>query len=124
MKNERTLKMMENYPHHYYDEGMEPKEIAKLYNLSVTTVYSCLEEIAEKLGVPREELLKKPHDEHIMGARNFEPVKPVDVSEFRKRMQAYAESVAELKSEMAKTIEEHEMISEYYSEKEGQNDAE
>lgn len=111
MKDERTLKMVENYAHHFFDEGMSPKEIAEKYNLSSGTVYGSLSEIASNLGVTREELLKRPHDEHIMGVRNFAPVKKVDVSFFRSSMEEFEKNMISLDDFMSRAIEEHEELS-------------
>lgn len=56
-ENERTLWMKENFMdlHH---EGASIKEIADKYDLSVSTVYRSLQEIAEANKVSRESLLK------------------------------------------------------------------
>lgn len=56
-ENERTLWMKENFMdlHH---EGLSIKEIADKYELSVSTVYRSLQEIADANDVSRESLLK------------------------------------------------------------------
>ena len=59
--NERTLKMMESFIR-LHEEGLSVAEIAKQFNLSETTVYSKLGEIAKKAGVSRESLLEKPQE--------------------------------------------------------------
>lgn len=81
MIDERTLRMMDNYVTDF-KSGMDPKEIGAKYGLSSWTVYHYLPEIARREGVPKDSLLKRPHDVHIMtGVRNYEPVKPIDVEE-------------------------------------------
>ncbi|MGN1311186.1 MAG: helix-turn-helix domain-containing protein [Clostridia bacterium] len=56
-RNERTIQMMENFMG-LHEQGLSIPEIAKRYSLSNDTVYRNLKEIADKNGVPREELLQ------------------------------------------------------------------
>ncbi len=85
MRDERTLKMMENYGKDFFEEGLSPAEIGKKYGLSSRIVYKRLDEIADNLGVPRELLLKRPHDEHVVAnkreLRLVKPISPVDLME-------------------------------------------
>lgn len=106
MKDESTLKMMENYVDHFFEDGLSPKQIAKRYNLSIRTVYNCLGEIARKNGLERESLLKRPHSEHIMsGVRNYEPVKPVNVDDFRQQVGATIMELDRIRNTLARNIE-------------------
>ncbi|MBR2754014.1 helix-turn-helix domain-containing protein [Candidatus Saccharibacteria bacterium] len=91
--HERTLQMMENFLK-LHNEGYSIKEIAKMYNLSEYTVYNRLGEIAEKEGVTRDELLKKPFFADHSG-RNFTPVMPIDRTKFN---QNYDELIIRLDS--------------------------
>ena len=77
-KNERTLKMKQEYVRLHFEEGKSPKEIAEIFNLNVTTVYAATYEIAKETGIPREELLDQPHEKPVSYIRKFEPVRPVD----------------------------------------------
>ena len=63
-EDERTLKMKENFIE-LHDNGNSIAEIAKIYGLDKTTVYHCLQEIAEKSGRTRESLLVAPHSTHL-----------------------------------------------------------
>lgn len=56
-ESERTFQMKRNFIK-LHDKGYGIPEIAKIYKLSVTTVYNALEEIAYNNGRTREELLK------------------------------------------------------------------
>lgn len=101
MYNERTLRMMESYVR-LFNEGMTLTEIAKEFRLAPATVRLHLGEIAEKEGVTRESLLNQPHREHIMiGAKDYEPVKPLDVTEFSNNLEV-------LNKEFDKTIKKME----------------
>lgn len=109
-EHERTFKMMENFIS-LHNEGYSIKEIAKKYSLSTTTVYNRLEEIAEKAGVTRKELLKKPFIADHSG-RNFTPVKPIDRKSFNEGYDVLMRAVDALSAEIGKTIEDIEIMNE------------
>lgn len=81
VKDERTLQMIKNYES-LWRKGFTPTMVAKEFNLSRRTVYNYLPEIAEKIGVTREELLEIPHSEHVRREKRFEPVELIDLTEF------------------------------------------
>ena len=108
--NERTLKMMEGYEK-LWREGNSAPQIAKYYNLAPSTVYKYLGEIAEKIGVTREELLVAPHSEHLTYDREFEEVKPINIAELK-------ESFARTLASMDNTTEEMDVILALYEEEE------
>lgn len=56
-RNERTIQMMENFMK-LHNQGFSIPEIAKRYSLSKDTIYKSLQEIADKNGTTREELLQ------------------------------------------------------------------
>lgn len=85
--NERTLQMMENFME-LHNAGWTIKQIADKYELSVSTVYARLQEIADENGVTREELLKVVHSEPVCYVRAFEPVQPVDVKALNEQFDA------------------------------------
>jgi len=61
----RVGHMKENFLR-LHNEGKDVSEIAEMYHLSTVTVYAKLQEIADKEGIAREELLTRPHKKHIM----------------------------------------------------------
>ena len=106
--NERTLKMMENFME-LHEQGYSIADIAEKFNLSESTVYKKLEEIAEKNDVARESLLDKPFEADHSG-RNYTPVKPIDPSEFRKNYETTMSGVTALKDAVAQAIEEYVVL--------------
>ena len=104
--NERTLQMRKNYVQ-LWEQGCSVKEIAEKFSLSPRTVYSHLEVIAQESGYSREELLQRPHGEHLCYERKFEYVKPVDVDTIRKRFYSALEDIGTIK-EMMKEFGEEE----------------
>ena len=96
--NERTLQMIEGYER-MWRSGHTVAEIAEEYGISTATVYVHLSKIAERIGVPRKELLSAPHVEHLTYDRAFEPVKPIDATGFK-------QSVARTMAAMEAAIDE------------------
>lgn len=80
-----------------HEKGLSIKEIAETYGLAVRTIYVELQYIADEHGVSREYLLQRPHSEHIVQSRNFEPVKPIDLVAFREKAKAAISSMGETK---------------------------
>lgn len=105
--NERTLKMMENYIK-LHNEGHSVADIAKRFNLTTTTVYSKLEEIAKQNGVTRESLLERPFEADHSG-RNYTPVKPIDPSSFRTHYGKAVAEVSAMKEAISRAIEDFEI---------------
>ena len=101
-QHERTLQMMENFIS-LHNDGHSIGDIAKIYNLSETTVYSNLGKIAEKAGVSREELLKKPIVADHSG-RNFTPVKPIDRAKVDESFAMLMAGVESIQSQISNTI--------------------
>ena len=108
-KNERTLQMMRNFMQ-LHAEGMGVPEIAAKYDLSRQTVYSCLDEIAENAGVTRESLLEVPHLKPHFPLHSFRPVKPVDMTGFRKHFEATIVEIEAVQAEIKATIKKEEKI--------------
>ena len=79
-EHERTLKMKREYIT-LFNAGLGPREIAKKFNLSESTVYNSLQEIADVNGVigGRDALLTQPHAYPEGSERNYTPVKPIDM---------------------------------------------
>ena len=101
--DERTLQMIENYER-LWRMGYTPTRVAKEYDLSRRTVYNYLPMIAEKIGVPREDLLEVPHSEHISYERRYEPVELIDLTEFREHFNLMEKAFNQLDSDIEKTI--------------------
>ena len=112
--NERTLKMMENFMD-LHDAGYSVGEIAKKFDLSDSTVYGKLSEIAARAGVTRESLLDKPFEADHSG-RNFTPVKPVAPTRFHSHFNATMTEIAAMKQDISGSIEELEIMNELLEE--------
>lgn len=105
--NERTLKMMEAYVD-LHEQGHSVAEIAKKFNLTTTTVYAKLGEIAKQNGVTRESLLERPFEADHSG-RNYTPVSQIDPSSFREHHETAIGEVEAMKEAVAQAIEEFEI---------------
>lgn len=103
-RDERTLQMMENFMD-LHKAGFSKKEIADKFDLSTFTVYNCLQDIADKYGVSRESLLDRPHSEHLCYERQFEPVEPVDLTDFHKHFKTAMDEI-----DAARTAIDREII--------------
>ncbi|MDO4746899.1 MAG: hypothetical protein Q4A70_00940 [Candidatus Saccharibacteria bacterium] len=113
---ESTLKMMKAYPKLFFDEGLTPVEIGEKFGLSKRTVYDHLGEIAEKLGMPRESLLKRPVSKYTLGVKEKKSSTPVDVNEFRENLKVFREDMARLNDSMERTIQRVEDFEEFLEE--------
>jgi DNA-binding Lrp family transcriptional regulator len=112
--NERTLQMMKAYVE-LHDQGFSVAEIAKRFNLSETTVYARLEEIAEHAGLTRHELLISPlRGNH--SSCNFKPIRPVDAIRFQDHHDTVMSELDALKRSAADSIEELEVVHEILKE--------
>ena len=107
--HERTLQMMENFVK-LHEDGRSIAEIAKEYNLSESTVYNRLGEIAERAGVSRESLLEKPFLADHSG-RNYTPVEPIDTTELEKLFDEVMIYLRKAREEMESIISEQEELS-------------
>ena len=54
-----------------WKKGYTPKQIADKFNVSYQTVYRSLQEIADKNGLTREELLVEPNHSGPIATRNY-----------------------------------------------------
>lgn len=98
MVDERTLKMKEEYVK-LFNEGLSPKQIAKIFGLSSWTVYHYLGEIAEEAGVPRDSLLKKGRSLNIdVPLLEYPP----DLEGFRRHHLETMKIVTKVRDEMTK----------------------
>ncbi len=91
-----------------HEQGCSVAEIAKRFNLTTTTVYARLDEIAKQNGVTRESLLERPFEADHSG-RNYTQVKPIDPSEFRKHYETTMSGVNALKEAVIQAIEDYEI---------------
>ena len=79
-EHERTLKMKREYIT-LFNAGLSPREIARKFNLSESTVYNSLQEIADVNGVigGRNALLAQPRDYPEVSKRSYTHVDPIDM---------------------------------------------
>ena len=108
--SERTLQAMKYYKEHWQEPDCVPEMVTKKFKLkSSQTIRNHLQEIADELSeelgytVTREELLEKPHSEHLCYERKYEPVEPIDLERFRFYYN-------ETRNAMSKTIEDIDAI--------------
>lgn len=116
-QSERTLKMKEAFMT-LHNQGLSIKEIAHKFNLASCTVYGCLQEIADQAGVPRDSLLQVPKGKHLTHERRFEPVQPVDLTEFQERFAATLADFDAMLKNTAQQITQNEVISAKVTEEE------
>lgn len=81
IRQESTLQMMEQFTK-LKEDGYTILEIAEKFGLSWTTVYNNLEEIAQKTGRTREDLLDRPMSPDHSG-RVGNKGRKFDLEEFR-----------------------------------------
>lgn len=88
-KTQRVKHLMEDFMS-LHNEGMTIPEIAVATQVDPSTIYKLLQEIADRNGVTREELLKVPHTAHTEHVRTCKEVEKVDVQEMQEEfMQLY-----------------------------------
>lgn len=90
----RVGKMMENFLR-LHNEGKEISEIAEMFQLSSRTVYLKLQEIADKEGITREELLSRPHKKHVV-TKERKVVKSIDICELKKGFEDLQKDIDEI----------------------------
>lgn len=112
--DERTFQMMKSFVQ-LHQQGHSIAEIAKMYNLSNSTVYKKLGEIAKKAGVERKSLLEKPVEADHSG-RNYTPVQPIDPTEIRAKIETTLESLESLKKTISKMLDDYELMDELLQE--------
>lgn len=78
----RVGQMMEKFLR-LHNEGKEISEIAEMFQLSSSTIYLKLQEIADKEGITREELLSRPHKKHVVTMQR-KVAKSIDICELKK----------------------------------------
>lgn len=105
-KDERTLKMVENYVEHWRN-GKTPREIAKIYKVSYSCVYKRLGEIAKKSGYTRKQLLQCPHSEHHMSGIRVTTgeVEKVNAEGFEKQLAIVGDEIKTLKGTVDQAIQ-------------------
>ena len=109
-----TLKQGERsfqFKKHYIQmrsEGMSVQKIADYYHLSQRHAYNLIHDLAEKMRIPYESLLNRPHCTHIiMGSgKTVQPVKRIDFSIFEKEFREEASAFEETLNHMDKVLKE------------------
>ena len=123
MQNERTLKMKQDFMK-LHNDGLSIKEIAVKFNLSPTTIYKSLDEIAKKEDCSREDLLKVVHSPHLTYDRQFEEVAEIDVVSYREKFERIKTYARELSNLMSQDISKIEEEADQYEEKSNIKDGE
>lgn len=90
----RVGEMMKNFLR-LHNEGKDISEIAERYHLSDQTVYLKLQEIADKEGITREELLSRPHKKHVV-TKQRKVVKIIDICELKKSFEDLQKDIDEI----------------------------
>lgn len=90
----RVGQMMEKFLR-LHNEGKEISEIAEMFQLSSSTIYLKLQEIADKEGITREELLSRPHKKHVV-TKERKVVKSIDICELKKGFENLQKDIDEI----------------------------
>lgn len=90
----RVGQMMENFIR-LHNEGKDISEIAEMFQLSSSTIYLKLQEIADKEGITREELLSRPHKKHVVTMQR-KVAKSIDICEFKKGFEDLQKDIDEI----------------------------
>lgn len=82
--NQRTQRCKKEYIRLHDEEGFTPNEIAKMFDLSPTTVRKrIITELAEETGRTRQSFLSRNSSKHITHELSYAPVKPINVDDFK-----------------------------------------
>lgn len=100
----RVGQMMENFIR-LHNEGKDISEIAEMFQLSSRTVYLKLQEIADKEGITREELLSRPHKKHVV-TKERKVVKAIDICKLKKGFEDLQKDIDEILVNIDEAIEE------------------
>ena len=109
-KDERTHQVMEKYMQLHFGDGLAPREIAERYEISLSTLYGVLGEIAKRNGVSRESLLQNPGRGNFGHAGNdFGLVRPIDSTGFKKNLQEVIHQLEEAENRVKATLSKGEL---------------
>lgn len=92
---ERVVRMKQNFMR-LHDEGKTIPEIAKIYQLDLSTVYKYLQEIADENGTTREELLSKVYVRTSSSSKDYSKPKTPNTIDFNKLSESFDSVLAEL----------------------------
>lgn len=92
---ERVVRMKQNFMR-LHDEGKTIPEIAKIYQLDLSTVYKYLQEIADENGTTREELLSKVYVRTSSSSKDYSKPKTPNTIDFKKLSESFDFVLAEL----------------------------
>ena len=115
-RQERTLQMIKGFLKDHQN-GLTIPEIAKKYNLSVTTVRNYLDQIAEENNVSRDSLLERVHPPHYMSESINRPTPRISDEEFKSKADSVQQSLDELNDAVGKSAKQ---IAEWPKEMEGE----
>ena len=105
-REERTKEMIRQFPK-LRAENKSIQEIADIFGLSKKTVYEYLQEIAENMGVSRDDLLyevQKKHD--VCNATGRKAIEQVDTVELEQHFSAMIKEVDEIILSLDKMLQE------------------
>ena len=108
-RDERTLQLEKEYVN-LRKQGLQPREIARHFNVCDTTMYKAVRRIAEATGLTTDFLLAKPNAEHHQYARAIELAKPVDVAGLREQCQTIAAQMEQAIAKVKATVVEQEKV--------------
>lgn len=104
--DESTLRALE-YIYECYIKGcpVPINEVAKKFNRDPSTLYKSLKRLEDKYGISREDFLFHPHSEHMTYDREFEPVKPLDITGYRQSFEEALNAMDKTQTIMENAIE-------------------
>lgn len=108
-----SLELMKNYKRLFFDEKKTPKEIFEMFGVGDANGYRLVRKISEQTGIPRKDLLFRPHKEHeAKKARKRCPVTtPLFDFDFDSKANELLGCVRETKAEIRHWIrEDHELM--------------
>ena len=104
-KNESTLRMESEFMA-LHSQGMTIPQIAKKFNLTTTTIYSLLDDIAKQNGVSRESLLERVHPKHQMSSDCYrEQLAAVNPIDYNTRYNEVMVGIYEIRKMLKKVID-------------------
>lgn len=115
-QSERTFQMLTNYLE-LRKQGLSIKQIAYKYDLSTSTVYKYLDNVANQYNathpdtpITRDELLDQPHSQYNRTEYSYAILAPIDIAQFSTDFNSIMQGINTLLGTVAGTILEQEML--------------